>query len=372
MLLIILLYLLWNYKLFINENFANYYKSKPYSIVNYNIKRIIKLSKLEQYPLCFYVYGAFHIIPIEEYFPLRKIPSFGSVDTILSIDNNKCDIGMVQEDVVGNIETIKSQGFDAIYSNKIPNKLKLDNIRIVSSIFAEKYTLIVRSDSNINSYQDLYRHKIGIKGSGSLYCLFNIYKYLNRKWDKSRMIYYSDNYTIINDLYKNRINGIFIVVGHPSDFITYITKNISVKIVETNDIDIYKMRYFLPNIRNDVISKSYYYNSNTYLNTFSTRCMIITNKNNNIDDIYQFTKNIYNNLGFFKNNFKIFTSIFKWELIYTIPMLEYHPGSYLFYKEQGYISSKKCPNNFQFFDCINANKYKHIYSYNNTNSIDTK
>ena len=357
MILLILLYLLWKYNLFMNEPFSNYYKSQPFNIVKYNIKQVIQLSKLEQHPLCFNIYGAFHFIPIEEYFPLIKKNSLGSVDTILSIDNNTCDIGMVQEDVIGNIETIKSIGFSEIYSKKIPYHLKLTNIRFVCSIFSEKYTLIVRSDSNINSYSDLYNHKIGIKGSGSLYCLFNIYKYFNWGWNKRNMIYYSDNYTIINDLYKKKINAIFIVVGHPSDFITYITNNISVKIIETNDIDISKMRYFLPNIRKDVISKSYYYNSSSYLNTFSSRCMIITNKNSNVDDIYQFTKNIYNNLGFFKNNLKIFSSIFKWDLVYKIPMLEYHLGSSRFYQEQGYISSKKCSNDTTFIDCINSNKY---------------
>ena len=109
------------------------------------------------------------------------------------------------------------------------------------------------------------------------------------------------------------------------------------------------MRYFLPNIRNDVISEEHYYNSNENIDTFSTRCMIITNKNSNINSIYQFTKNMYNNLGFFKNNLKIFTSIFKWDLIYKIPMLEYHKGSIKLYKERGYISNKKCPNKMNFF-----------------------
>ena len=281
---------------------------------------------------------------------------------------------MVQEDVVGNIETIKSNGFSEIYSKNIPNNLKLNNIRVICSIFPEKYTLIVRTDSNIHSYSDLYKHKIGIKGSGSLYCLFNIYKYFNWEWNKKDMLYYNDNYTIINDLYKNKIDGVFIVVGHPSDFITYITKNMSVKMIETNDIDIYKMRYFLPNIRNDFISNSYYYNSSTYLNTFSTRCMIITNKNTNNEHIYQFTKNIYNNLGFFKNNLKIFTSVLKFDLIHKIPMLEYHYGSYRFYKEQGYISSNKCTNDTTFVDCININKHSSskLLDYNNTNNIDTK
>ena len=357
-LVIILVYLLWNDTRFINDEFfSNYYQSTPFNITNYNIKQIVKLSPLEQHPLCFYIYGAFHYIPIEEYFPAIRKHSLGSIDTLLSIDNNSCDIGMVQEDVVGNIESIKSKGFGEIYSKRIPNHLQLNNIRIVCSIFAEKYTLIVRTDSNINSYSDLYKHKIGIKGSGTLYCLFNIYKYFNWEWNKSNMLYYSDNYTIINDLYQNKINGIFIVVGHPSVFITYITENMSVKMIDTNDIDIYKMRYFLPNIRKDIISKSYYYNSSSYINTFSTRCIIITNKNNNTENIYQFTKNIYNNLAFFKNNLKIFTSIFKWDLVYKIPMLQYHPGSYRFYQQQGYISSNKCTNNTTFFDCININKH---------------
>ena len=121
MILLILLYLLWKYNLFMNEPFSNYYKSQPFNIVKYNIKQVIQLSKLEQHPLCFYIYGAFHFIPIEEYFPLIIKNSLGSVDTILSIDNNTCDIGMVQEDVIGNIETIKSNGFSEIYSKKIPS-----------------------------------------------------------------------------------------------------------------------------------------------------------------------------------------------------------------------------------------------------------
>lgn len=360
MLVIILLYLICYYQLFHpKELFINYYNSQPATIINYNIKQEIKLDELQLHPLCFYIYGAFNYIPMEKYFPLKRLTGLGSIDTLLMIIDNKCDIGMVQEDVVGNIDMIKSLDFSKVYPNKIPNKLKLDNIQLVCSIFPEKYTLITRSDSNIERYHDLYRTKVGIKGSGSLYCLFNIYKYFNWEWDKRYMIYYKDDYNIVNDLYQNKISSIFIVVGHPSELIKYITNNISVKIIGTNDINLDKMRYFLPNIRNDTIYKSYYYNSSEYIDTFSTRCMIITNKNNNTNNIYQFTKNFYNNLGFFKNNLKIFSTIFKLDLIYRIPMLHYHKGSHLFYQQQGYISNNQCPKTMDFFQCLNYNK--HLY-----------
>ena len=143
LLLIILLYLVWNYKLFRRyEFFLNYYNSNPTTIVKYNVKQIVYLSKLEQHPLCFDVYGAFNYIPMEKYFPLKRVHSLGSIETLLRIDNNSCGIGMVQEDIVGNIDMIKSIDFSKVYNKNISNNLKLDNIQLVCSIFPEKYTLI--------------------------------------------------------------------------------------------------------------------------------------------------------------------------------------------------------------------------------------
>ena len=319
------------------ENFKDQFKSVRY----YNIKYIFRKTNLEKNPYNIYIYGPLKYISLERYFPLKRTLSNGSINSIYNVLKKSHNISITQEDVILNIENLNYYKFTNIlkkYNINIKKQLKLDNIRFISYFFKEKYTLIAKSSSKINSYKDIINYNIGVKGTGSLFCLYCIFNYFDWDLNLSKVKFYTDTYLIINDLKKNIIEGLFTVTFHPSPFVKLIIDYIGIKFIDMSSIDIVKLKYFLPKIEESNIPMQLYTNSYRNINTVSVKSIFITNKYEDINDIYYFTKFMFQNLGFFKNYLQGFENIFHYNYVLNDNVLKYHSGSKKFYKEINLIS----------------------------------
>lgn len=331
-------------------------KSQPATVIKYRLINKFKLTNLEKNPLIIDLHGPLLNISLEKLFPCRKKKSnLGSINTLINIINRTSDIGYISENVITNYDTINKDKFKKIYDkyNKVPlQKLNIKNIRQICSLFDSQFTLITHDGNDIKKYQDIYNTKIGILGNDSMFSLFSIYNYFEWEWN-DKIIYYTQEFDIVNDFKKRNIESIFMVIVHPSSLVEYITKNLSVRLISTNDINIDKLRYFLPSIKHNHIPIQYYFNDKYIeLESLSLKTILITNKFNNKKSIYEFTKFIYQNLGYFKNYNVIFHYIFEPDLFFKYLELPYHVGSKEYYIHQGYISYKKpCTKNNTFIDC---------------------
>ena len=250
---------------------------------------------------------------------------------------------MIQEDIIYGLQNIQyNKTFYSIYRKNI-NTIKLQNINVICKLYRQLYSLLIKSTYKniISVYKDIYQKPIGVIGSGSLYSLYNIYNYYGFEWDNKYIKYYTNEYTIYQDLKNDKIYGIFIVTEHPSSFIKTICNHISIKFIDINTIDINQLRYFLPYIKKTHIPINYYYNNNnSYQETFYTDTFIICNHSTDLHKIYLFTKYIYQNFGFYSNYTQLFNNIYKYDMMSDNKIIDTHMGSIKLYQELGLIKYK--------------------------------
>ena len=65
---------------------------------------------------------------------------------------------------------------------------------------------------------------------------------------------------------------------------------------------------------------------------------MLTNKYSNKQLIYEFTKSLYYNIGFFKNYITQFHNYYQWNMMPDSNLFDIHQGSKQLYREKGFIS----------------------------------
>ena len=331
------------YFIFFNQlEYFDIFKSQPSYFKQYHLIQPTIRSNILFH---FLVFGEFKYIPIERYFPLKKIIQNGSLDILLQVFKNKNNIGLIQEDIIYGLQNIQyNKTFYSIYRKNI-NTIKLQNINVICKLYRQLYNLLIKAThKDINHYKDIYHKPIGVMGSGSLYSLYNIYNYYGWEWDDKYIKYYNNEYRIYQDFKNEHIYGIFIVTEHPSSFIKNIYNYISIKFIDINTIDINKIRYFLPYIKKTSIPIDYYYQTNYSLETFYTNTFIICNRVIDTHKIYLFTKYIYQNFGFYSNYTQLFNNIYKYDIMIDNKLIDTHMGSIKLYQELGLIKYKELIN----------------------------
>tara|TARA_B100000575_G_C23143240_1_gene666044 strand:- start:7863 stop:8942 length:1080 start_codon:yes stop_codon:yes gene_type:complete len=319
--LIIIIYYVFCKSKILKDNFTNYKKVTvtPKSII-YN-KLYLNIYSNNSYPN--YIASL-----IKNIYPIHNIYNKkGSLNCLYNTNRYPNAISIIQE---------PSYYF---FKEKYPD----NNIRFVSSIGLEKFTLITPLNTNIFSWKNINNNKIGtLTKSSASYISLNLIKTYFKK-DFSIKSYSEFSSEAFNDLKEKKIDAFFIITSHPNLKIINLTKEISLRIFGIDGLDKDILKLAFPKLEVSRIDLENYNIFKAPPNTLSCKVDIICNsKLPNIDG-YNLIQTIFKNFIDFKtkgsSNHKLRMRDFNPEYIY-LSHDEYtlHSGVYKFYKEIGLIT----------------------------------
>lgn len=283
---------------------------------------------------------------LKNFIPLINNKTLGSIDNIEKLINNKCNLAITRADVITN------------YFKKNISMLK-NKFKLISVLFYENPLLVVKANSNINSWKDLKGKNIGVyfrkNGSKNIFInLIELYDIENSDVNIIELDVY--NLEKVNNYLNNKnLDGIFYMIENPNKIIYNISNNNIIKIIGIDNIDnnIIKSR-FLSWKKTRVYTGKYILSDNKYyINSYHSPVYLISKNSFQPDKAYKILKTIlsnrYNLINSFKNKF------YKYVLENITPsdhigfskknIIDYHDGSKQFLKEIGMISynkNKKC------------------------------
>jgi TRAP-type uncharacterized transport system substrate-binding protein len=260
------------------------------------------------------------------------------------------------------IKTISSQEgslLNLYTTNKSPNVISLiqepafyhfqqkqpdHNIRFISSLGLEKFTLIVTIHSKILDWNTIDNHTIGTlsNNSGSYIVLQQIKTIFKMNFSIKQYSTFSSN--ISKDLKDTTIDAFFIITSHPNTIIQSIHKDLSLRIIGIDKLSRDTLRLAFPQLQLSSIDLTHY---NIFTNipaTLSCRIDIVCHDKLPDLDAYNLIQTVFKNFIDFKtkgsSNYKLRMRDFNPEYIYlSHNKYTLHTGVYKFYKEIGLITN---------------------------------
>jgi len=253
----------------------------------------------------------------------------GSVANINTINGGDLDFGVAQSDAQ----------FNATKGLKAFDGKPVTDLRSVLSLHPEPLTLVARKESNIKSLADLKgkRVAIGNPGSGTRSSVDEMMVAAGLK---------NSDFSAVSELKAdehgaalcdNKIDAFFFVVGHPSANIQDPMTTCGAQLVNITGpaiAQLVKANAFYSDAR---IPAKTYPSQATELETYGVLATVVTSAKRSDDEVYLFTKAVFDNLDEFKKLHPAFAGLTPEKMTQAGMAAPLHPGAAKFYKEKGWI-----------------------------------
>jgi TRAP-type uncharacterized transport system substrate-binding protein len=241
--------------------------------------------------------------------------------------------------------TNKNQNNISIVPETIQHILKdkFKNIRFITSIGVEKFTLISPINKGINSWSDTSNKNIGVIKDSSDY---HILKYMRKLLGIEFKIKLIDSFDmkIIEDFKNNKYDCMFLLMAHPNNILKKVHKIFPLKFIGTEGINEETLNIIFPNNTKSKLDLTYYNIYNDQPDTLLVKLDLITNNNFSSQNGFNLIQTVFKNLLNIKtvgsDTFKLHMRDFMPEYIYlSNNTYKLHDGVYQFYKNIGLITN---------------------------------
>lgn len=251
-----------------------------------------------------------------------------SNENLRLVDQNEVPIAFTQNDLSY-----------AAYNGLEPYKSKYENITAIAATHAEIIHAVARKGTNITKIEDFKGHKIsvGARGSGNEANCRMIFPYfgLDSAYKDLKAIFlpYSES---VDQFKDHLIDGFLFTFPFPHPIMMDITTTHEVVYlpIEGKQADeiIAKFPYFFK----AEIPAGTYKGQDKAVPTIGVKAMLIANKDASEEDIYKFTKGLFENLGEIRKGHSKAAEISLDTALeaVTIPL---HPGAARYYREMGIL-----------------------------------
>ena len=253
----------------------------------------------------------------------------GSVANLNAIKAGDMDMGVAQSDwqyhAYNGTSKFEEQGANG-------------DLRAVFSVHAEPFTVIARSDSGINSFDDLKgkRVNIGNPGSGqrgTMEVLMGA-----KGWSKGDFALASELKSAEQSqaLCDNKVDAIVFTVGHPNGSIQEATTSCDAKVIPVTGAEVDKLIADNAYYAKAKIPGGMYKGTDADVETFGVGATFVSSTNSDADTIYQVVKAVFDNFGRFKKLHPAFANLEEANMITNNLSAPIHDGAARYYKEKGW------------------------------------
>ena len=246
----------------------------------------------------------------------------GSIANINAIKAGDMDMGVAQSD----------WQFHAYNGTSQFEGDKFDNLRAVFSVHGEPFNVIARTDSGIESFDDLKgkRVNIGNPGSGQRATMEVVMD--AKGWTL-------DDFALASELKPaeqaaalgdNKVDAIIYTVGHPNGSIQEAVSTVDAKLVPVEGEAIQGLIDNNPYYAAATIPGGMYKGTDSDVN-------FVTSADVDDEVVYQVVKAVFDNFDRFKRLHPAFESLTEEEMISGGLSAPLHPGAEKYYKERGWM-----------------------------------
>ncbi|WP_321505946.1 TAXI family TRAP transporter solute-binding subunit [Breoghania sp.] len=254
----------------------------------------------------------------------------GSVYNINTVRAGELEFGVAQSD----------WQYHAYHgTSKFADQGPFEKERAVFSVHAEPFTLIVRADSGIDSFQALKGHKVNVgnPGSGQRATVEVVMDAYGMKMDDFALAAELKGSEMAQALCDGKIDAMIYTIGHPAAAITEAATTCDVKLVSVAGETIDKLVADNPYYRVATIPGGTYKGTDEDVTTFGVGATFVSSADVSDDVVYTVVKAVFDNFEDFKKLHPAFANLKEKEMIKDGLSAPLHPGAIKYYKERGWM-----------------------------------
>ncbi|MBX2853666.1 MAG: TAXI family TRAP transporter solute-binding subunit [Rhodobacteraceae bacterium] len=249
----------------------------------------------------------------------------GSVYNINTIKAGELEFGVAQSD----------WQHHAFHGTSKFSDNKFEAIRAVMSVHPEPFTLIVRGDSGIGSFEELKgkRVNVGNPGSGQRATMEVVMEAFGLSMDDLALATEYKGSEMAKQLCDGNIDAMIYTIGHPAAAIKEATTTCDAKLVSVTGAPIDKLVADNPFYRVATIPGGMYKGTDGDTTTFGVGATFVTSADVPEEVVYVVAKSVMENLEDFRNLHPAFKNLKAEEMVKDGLSAPLHPGAEKAYKE---------------------------------------
>ncbi|SEL99324.1 TAXI family TRAP transporter solute-binding subunit [Halomonas daqiaonensis] len=266
--------------------------------------------------------------------PCRAQPSEGSSANLRALRRGEMKLAMVQSD----LHQYATQGTEG-FRNDGPH----ESLRSVFSLHSEPFTLVVRRDAGIQSFDDLQQRSVNIgnPGSGQRGTMLRLME--ARGWSRSdfRLIHDLPADQQSMELCHGNIDAMVYTVGHPNASVAKAIRlcNAAIVDVEGEFVDLLVGAY--PYFTRASIPGGLYGPDQPAVRTFGVRATLVTTADTDPDLVYRLVSGVFDDFMRFKAAHPALGMLTPQSMIQEGLSAPLHEGALRYYREQGWIKDNQ-------------------------------
>ena len=254
----------------------------------------------------------------------------GSVYNINTIKADELEFGVAQSDW----QHHAYNGTSKFADNPFPN------VRAMFSVHPEPFTLLVRADSGITSFEGLKgnRVNVGNPGSGQRATMEVVMEAFGMGMDDFSLATEYKGSEMAKQICDNNIDAMIYTIGHPAAAIKEATTSCDVKLVSVTGAPIDKLVADNPYYRVATVPGGMYAGNPDDTTSFGVGATFVTSTDISDDVAYIVAKSVMSNLDDFRKLHPAFANLDAAQMISDGLSAPLHPGAAKAYKELGLMN----------------------------------
>ncbi|MDX5360434.1 MAG: TAXI family TRAP transporter solute-binding subunit, partial [Alphaproteobacteria bacterium] len=211
-------------------------------------------------------------------------------------------------------------------------------LRAVFSVHPEPFTLIVRSDSGITSFEGLKgkRVNVGNPGSGQRATMEVVMDAFGMTMDDFSLAAELKGSEMAAALCDNKIDAMIYTIGHPAAAIKEATTACDAKLISVAGAPIEKLVAENPYYRVATVPGGMYRGTDEDVTTFGVGATFVSSSDVSEEVVYVVTKAVFENIDDFRRLHPAFANLDPKEMISDGLSAPIHDGAMKYYKEKGW------------------------------------
>ena len=256
----------------------------------------------------------------------------GSVANINAVRQGQQDMGMAQSD----------WQYHALNGSKhktFTEQGKFEDLRALFSVHNEPFTLVARSDSGIEHFDDLPGKRVNLTnpGSGTRGTMEVIMEEKGWTTDTFKLAAELKAAEQAQALCDNKIDAMIYAVGHPSGAIKEATTSCDAKVIPVTGAVIDKLIKENDFYASATIPGGLYKGTDADVATFGNAATMVSSAKVDADTVYQVVKAVFDNFDRFKRLHPAFNNLDPKAMISGGLSAPLHEGAVRYYKERGWM-----------------------------------
>lgn len=254
----------------------------------------------------------------------------GSVYNINTVRAGELEFGVAQSDW-------QHHAYNG--TSKFADQGKFEELRAVFSVHPEPFTMLARSGSGINTFEDLKgkRVNVGNPGSGQRATMEVVMDAYGISIDDFAVASELKGSEMAQALCDDKIDAMIYTIGHPAAAVTEVTNTCGVDFVDVKGEAIDGLIADNPFYRTATIPAGMYKGQEADANTFGVGATFVSSSNVPDEVVYVVVKAVFDNFEDFRKLHPAFANLNEEQMISDGLSAPLHDGAVKYYKERGWM-----------------------------------